>query len=101
MSEPLLHPHRALLDDELTRLRDIVTNMGEFVDKAITNAVQALTDRDLSLGAAVIAEDSVLNERQRELRELAFTVILTQTPVARDLREIIGLLYMSSEFERM
>ena len=101
MSEPLLHPHRALLDDELTRLRDIVTDMGEFVDKAITNAMLALTDRELSLGARVIAEDSVLNERQRELRELAFTVILTQTPVARDLREIIGLLYMSSEFERM
>jgi phosphate transport system protein len=101
MAEPLRHPHRAVLDEELSRLRGIVTDMGELVDGAIGNAMQGLTARDVSLCNRVIAEDSLLNEHQRELREIGFTVILTQTPVARDLREIIGLLYMSSEFERM
>ncbi|MGI0129604.1 MAG: phosphate signaling complex protein PhoU, partial [Thermoplasmata archaeon] len=37
----------------------------------------------------------------RQVREQSFTIILTQTPVARDLREIMGLLHMSSELERM
>ncbi|TMB91143.1 MAG: phosphate signaling complex protein PhoU [Chloroflexi bacterium] len=101
MAEPLLHPHRALLDEELSRLRSIVSDMGEFVDGAITRAMQGLTERNVSLCAKVIAEDALLNEQQRDLREIAFTVVLTQTPVARDLREIMGLLYMSSELERM
>jgi phosphate transport system protein len=101
MAEPLLHPHRAILDDELKRLRRIVIDMGELVDGAIILAMRGLTERDVSLCNEVIAEDSVLNEHQRQLRELSFTIMLTQTPVARDLREIIGLLYMSSEFERM
>jgi phosphate transport system protein len=101
MAEPLLHPHRALLDEELSRLRSIVSDMGEFVDAAITRAMQGLTERDVTLCARVIAEDALLNEKQRDLREIAFTVVLTQTPVARDLREIMGLLYMSSELERM
>src|SRR5207245_10520345 len=73
----------------------------EFVDAAITRAMQGLTDRDVSLSTRVIAEDALLNDKQRALRDVAFTVVLTQTPVARDLREIMGLLYMSSELERM
>src|SRR5438132_6397358 len=101
MADPLLHPHRALLDEELSRLRDIVSDMGELVDGQITRAMQGLIERDVQLCARVIAEDSVLNDRQRDLREVAFTVMLTQSPVARDLREIMGLLYMSSELERM
>jgi phosphate transport system protein len=101
MAEPLLHPHRAILDDELARLRGVVTDMGELVDRAITAAMRGLAERDTSISNKVIAEDALLNEYQRELREVAFTAILTQTPVARDLREIIGLLNMSSEFERM
>ena len=101
MAEPLLHPHRGILDDELKRLRTFVTDMGELVEGAITQAMAGLTEREISLCNKVIAEDSVLNEHQRQLRELSFTIMLTQSPVARDLREIIGLLYMSSEFERM
>jgi phosphate transport system protein len=101
MAEPLLHPHRAILDEELKRLRGVVIDMGQLVDSAILLAMRGLTERDVSLCNEVIAEDSVLNEHQRQLRELSFTIMLTQSPVARDLREIISLLYMSSEFERM
>ena len=101
MSEPLLHPNQLLLSDELTHLRRIVADMGELVDTAITQATSGLAERDVSLCARVIADDALVNDRQRELRELSFSLIANRNPEARELREIIGLLNMSSELERM
>jgi phosphate transport system protein len=49
----------------------------------------------------VVAGDTVLNARQAEVHEHCLSVILTQAPVARDLREILGFLHMSDELERM
>jgi len=101
VSEPLLHPHRSVLDEELRRLRDGVTEMGELVDKAISRAMWGLTQRSVDVCTSVIEDDHKVNELQRQLRELAFTIILTQAPMARDLREIMGMLHMTVELERM
>jgi len=101
MSAPLPHRHRAFLEEELRHLRQLNTDMGEQVDLAIQRAIRGLVERDVSLCSAVIADDVHINELQLEVRELAFTIILTQAPVARDLREIMSLLHMSSELERM
>jgi phosphate transport system protein len=101
MTEPAAHRHRPVLDQELNRVRDCVTRLGELVDQAISRSIWGLTERNVDICAAVIAEDAVINDLQRDLRELVFQVILTQAPVARDLREIMGFLHMASELERM
>ena len=99
--EPLAHPHRPSLETEQRRVRDLVLEMGEMVDIAIHHATRALVDRDVELAGAVIAGDHVVNMRQAEVHEHCLSVILTQAPVARDLREILGFLHMSDELERM
>jgi phosphate transport system protein len=99
--EPLAHPHRPSLETEQRRIRDLVLEMGEMVDIAIHHATRALVDRDVDLAGAVIAGDHVVNARQAEVHEHCLAVILTQAPVARDLREILGFLHMSDELERM
>lgn len=101
MTEPLRHPHRLLFDEELQRVRDVIVLMGQHVDGAITRAIGGLVDRDVAACAEVIHGDQQLNEMQREVRELCFTIILTQAPVARDLREIMGYMHMAAELERM
>lgn len=101
MTEPLRHPHRSLFDEELQRVRDVIIAMGEHVDVAITRAIGGLVDRDVEACSAVIADDQRLNLMQSEVRELCFTIILTQAPVARDLREIMGYMHMATELERM
>ncbi len=99
--EPLAHPHRPSLETEQRRVRDLVLEMGEMVDVAIHRATRALVDRDVELAGTVIAGDHVVNARQAEVHEHCLSVILTQAPVARDLREILGFLHMSDELERM
>ncbi len=99
--EPLAHPHRPSLESEQRRIRDLVLEMGEMVDVAIHRATRALVDRDVELAGAVITGDHLVNVRQAEVHEHCLSVILTQAPVARDLREILGFLHMSDELERM
>lgn len=101
MTEPLHHPHRPLLQEEMERIRALVLELGHRVDEAIAKALRGLVERDVDVCAQVIAGDHHLNELQQEIRELSFTAILTQAPVARDLREIMGFQHMASELERM
>jgi phosphate transport system protein len=99
--EPLAHPLRPSLAHEQQRVRDLVLEMGELVDGAITRATQALVERDVAAATAVIEGDQVVNTTQAEVHDHCLSVILTQAPVARDLREILGFLHMSDELERM
>ena len=75
--------------------------MGERVDEAIGRATAGLVERDVAICDGVVEDDQKVNDLQREARDLTFTSILTQAPVARDLREILGFLHMASELERM
>lgn len=96
--------HRALrpsLDDEQHRVRELVLEMGEMVDTAIARSTEALVDRDVDLATEVIRADARLNGVHAAVHERCLSVILTQAPVARDLREILGFLHMSDELERM
>jgi phosphate transport system protein len=99
--EPLAHPHRPSLESEQRQVRELVLEMGEMVDVAITEATRALVDRDVDMASRVIVGDDTVNARQAEVHEHCLSVILTQAPVARDLREILGFLHMSDELERM
>jgi phosphate transport system protein len=99
--EPLAHPHRPSLETEQRRVRDLVLEMGEMVDSAISRALRALVERNVELATSVIEGDHAVNARQAEVHEHCLAVILTQAPVARDLREILGFLHMSDELERM
>ncbi len=99
--EPLAHPHRPSLESEQRQVRELVLEMGEMVDVAIAQATQALVDRDVATASRVVVGDDAVNARQAEVHEHCLSVILTQAPVARDLREILGFLHMSDELERM
>lgn len=99
--QPPLHQHRPTLEAELQRIRNLVLAMGEMVDTAIGGATRALTGRDVAAADAVIAGDEQVNAAKVQVHERALSLILTQAPVAGDLREILGLLHMSDELERM
>src|SRR5205807_3917197 len=86
---------------EMERIRSATLILGDMVDSAIVHAVEALVNRDVLACTRIIAGDARVNELQREVRELCFNIILTQGPVASDLREVIGYLHMSAELERM
>jgi phosphate transport system protein len=75
--------------------------MGTLVESQIEAALDALRRRDPRAAEKVRGDDQYLNELFRQVREQVFMVISTQQPVARDLRDLMGVQYIASELERM
>jgi phosphate transport system protein len=95
------HPVRGRYGRRLHELRADVLQMGGLVDASIGRASQALATRDVTLAEAVIAGDAHINGLHHEVRALAFSLLLTEGPLAGDLREVIALLHMAVELERI
>src|SRR5258708_5638810 len=75
--------------------------MASMDESQTADALKALRSRDPDLADRVRGNDQQLNELYRQHREQCFSVIATQQPVARDLRLLMGIVYISAELERM
>lgn len=93
--------HRPEFQAELDGIRASVMELSQEVVVQIERAMWGLHNRNPDICTTVIEHDTELNERQRSIREACFHLILTQAPVARDLRDTIGFEHMSSDLERI
>ena len=75
--------------------------MGELVEAAIANATQALVERNTEQCRAIIDGDNSVNDLQRQVRELSLDALRAQPVQPRELREVMGIVHMASELERM
>lgn len=92
---------REQFERELRDLRESLLRMAALLESQIRDAIDALRQRDRELAEKVRREDQAMNESYREMREQCLIVIATQQPVARDLRALMGVLYIAAELERM
>src|SRR5436309_15029644 len=92
---------RLMLEKELAALRGSVVRVGTLVESQIEAALDAVRRRDPEAAEKVRLDDQHLNELFRQVREQVFMVIATQQPVARDLRDLMGVQYIASELERI
>jgi phosphate transport system protein len=100
MERPIDGP-RATFDRALDGVKDDVLRLGAQVENALERAGRALTERDPDLADAVRWDDGSVNELQRQINTEITTLIATQGPVARDVRELLALYHASAELERM
>ena len=98
---PELPKSRATLDREERLVKDGILRMGSLVESQIRDAVRAVSERDIDTAESVIASDLRINEAQREIADTIVSTIATQSPVARDLRFLIGLDHVAFELERI
>ena len=97
----MLHGIRTTFDREFDEVRSELLEMSVLVDTAIERSMQALMDRDTNLADTVIAGDREINKARFKIEEDCLALIATQQPAASDLREIIAILYMIVEMERI
>ena len=88
-------------DEELEELRVLISEMGGLAELAIRDSIQALTNRDLELAAAVIERDARIDELESEVERRAISVMALRAPLANDLREVVAALKISSVVERI
>src|SRR4030042_4457577 len=97
----MLHGIRSAFDREFDDARTEWVGMSVLVDTAIDQSMKALAERDTDLADIVINGDVEINKARFKIEEACLTLIATQQPAASDLREIIAILYVIVEMERI
>ena len=80
---------REPLDRELRGIKETVVRMGSMAEAAIRDALDALVTHNAEKARSVIIGDRKINEMQHEVITAITTTIATQSPVARDLRNLL------------
>lgn len=88
-------------DDDINRLRGLISEMGGRAEQALTRAMTALNTGDLQLASEVIRDDARIDALEAEVERLAVEVIALRAPMADDLRELIASLKIVSVVERI
>ncbi len=88
-------------DRELETLGRRIAEMGGIAEKMVIDATDALATGDAALANQVVATDRRVDALQREIENMAVSLIARRAPVAIDLREIIGAMRVAGDLERV
>jgi len=88
-------------DKDLDTLERRIAEMGGIAEKMVIDAMDALSQADMTLAHQVVTTDPRLDALQREIEEQAILTIARRQPMAVDLREIIGAIRVAGDLERV
>jgi len=92
---------RESFEEHIKGLNEDVVAMSEMVATATSRSVEALGSQDIEKAKQIINDDLLINRKRWQIEEKCINLIALQQPVATDLREIIAVLNIITELERM
>ena len=92
---------RSTLEAQLSEIEEDVLVLGGMVERAILRSIDALRTRDIELARVVIVEDADINRKRYDTEERCLELLATQQPMAKDLRQIVAILHIIVDLERM
>jgi len=87
-------------DQELGQLKEKLLTMASHSEGALTKAIKALVERNDELARSVKEDDTIIDQLEKEIDEMAIN-LLTQAPLATDLRLITVAMKISHDLERV
>lgn len=90
-----------VFERELEDLKGKVLKLGSMVEKAISDSVKSLVERDSKLAAEVIDKDPIVNALDVEIDEECIRLIALRQPRAGDLRLITTAMKITTDLERI
>ena len=88
-------------DEDIERLRALISQMGGLAEHAIAEAMRCLIQRDLDGAAQVVQSDKKLDLLEVETERRAVQLIALRAPMAGDLRDVVAALKISGVVERI
>ena len=88
-------------DEDLDRLRALISQMGGLAEHAIGEAMRCLTQRDTEGALKVIEDDKKLDALEIETEQRVVQLIALRAPMAGDLRDVVAALKISGVVERI
>lgn len=92
---------RRQFEEQLSRLKELLTKMGELNCEAIEDAVCALETQNTELARKTKGVESLVDEKEQEIERLCLKIILKQQPVASDLLFVTSAMKMITDMERI
>ncbi len=90
-----------VFDQDIERLRALISQMGGLAEHAIGEAMRCLVQRDTEGALRVVADDKKLDELEVETERRAVQLIALRAPMAGDLRDVVAALKISGVVERI
>jgi len=87
-------------EQELVELKEKLLTMASHAERAVTQAVRAMVERDDELAHQVKQDDSVIDQFEIEIDDLSIQ-LLAKAPLASDLRLITVAMKISHDLERV
>jgi len=88
-------------DEDLDRLRALISEMGGLAEHGIIEAMRCLTERDCDGAHTVIEDDKKIDALEVETEKRVIRLIALRAPMAGDLREVVAALKISGVVERI
>jgi phosphate transport system protein len=88
------------IDEELNKFKEKLLTMGSYAERAVSQAVQALSERNDTLAFLVQESDDIVDQFEIEIDETAIQ-LLSKAPLASDLRLITVAMKISQNLERI
>ena len=88
-------------DQELKRLRNMMTQMGGIVENQVALAAEAIMHRDAASATRAVEEDPKVDALEREVETFVIRLLALRQPLAGDLRQIVAALKITGDLERI
>ena len=85
------------INDLINSVRLTSARLEETLDEVIKN----LDDKNEILARNIVKNDDEFDKAEHDIEDKCLKLVLTQSPVASDLREIMGIIKMISDIERI
>jgi phosphate transport system protein len=92
---------RNTFEKQVDDLKADLLRLGTLTGRTITDGVEALKTRDRVQAQSLIEHDEDINRMRYDIEERCYDLIATQQPLASDLREIMSILLIAIELERI
>ncbi|MEP6880523.1 MAG: phosphate signaling complex protein PhoU, partial [Dokdonella sp.] len=88
-------------DEELNRLTGEIQRMGDLALNELEAAIAAVVERDSDAAERIVASDRAVDEIENDVSQDVIRLLALRQPIARDLREVLAALRISSDIERI
>lgn len=92
---------REKFERQLNQLKAELVHMGSMVEQSIEMAISALIAQDKIKAGKTIVYSEEISKQQRDVENLCMKLLLSQQPVARDLRTVSSALKMVTDMDRI
>src|SRR5262245_17605239 len=88
-------------DEALSDLRNDLLTMVGLTEHSLNSAINGLLQRDDSLCAKAIADDEEVDQLEKKIDKAGLEILLRFQPVASDLRQVVSVMKLSPNIERV